>query len=233
MIETLRRLRDVGNYGHCGGARRGDHSPRPITSSRLGPGPGVHGGRIAAEGTIRQILKNPRLSKPASFSRAVSALTCRLSAARSSGCNLHVRGCPAPTTSTTSSTSKSPWGSSFCVTWGRSGSGKSTLVHDILYKKLYSIFHDSRVLSGAHDRLDGIEHISNVINIDPISHRSPRPAPTQLRTSGFYDNIRRLFAPDARGQEGAAIRPRALASTSREAAARNAAARARSLPSYI
>ena len=85
-----------------------------------------------------------------------------------------------------------PLGMFICIT-GVSGSGKSTLINDILYKKLYSIFHDSRVLSGEHDNIEGFEYVSDVINIDqsPIG-RSPRSNPATY--IGFYDNIRKLFA---------------------------------------
>ena len=67
------------------------------------------------------------------------------------------------------------------------------MINEILYKKLYSIFHDSRVLSGDHDNVEGYEYISDVINIDqsPIG-RSPRSNPATY--IGFYDNIRKLFA---------------------------------------
>ena len=85
-----------------------------------------------------------------------------------------------------------PLGMFVCVT-GASGSGKSTLVHEILYKKLYSLLYDSRVLSGKHEHLEGYEFVQDVINIDqsPIG-RSPRSNPATY--IGFYDRIRRLFA---------------------------------------
>ena len=85
-----------------------------------------------------------------------------------------------------------PLGVFVCIT-GASGSGKSTLVNEILYKKLYALFHDSRVLLGDHDNLEGYEYVSDVINIDqsPIG-RSPRSHPATY--IGFYDNIRNRFA---------------------------------------
>ena len=85
-----------------------------------------------------------------------------------------------------------PLGQFVCIT-GASGSGKSSLIHEILYKKLYNLLHDSRVLSGDHDDLVGHELIDDVINIDqsPIG-RSPRSNPATY--IGFYDNIRKLFA---------------------------------------
>src|SRR5262249_46295996 len=70
-----------------------------------------------------------------------------------------------------------PLGVFICIT-GASGSGKSSLINEILYKKLYSVFHDSRVLPGQHDRIEGLEQITDVINIDqsPIG-RTPRSNP--------------------------------------------------------
>jgi excinuclease ABC subunit A len=84
------------------------------------------------------------------------------------------------------------WGSLSCVT-GASGSGKSTLINDILFKKLHAHFYDSRTLAGDCDGLEGIENISDVIEINqaPIG-RTPRSNPATY--IGFYDNIRKLFA---------------------------------------
>src|SRR5205823_4267742 len=91
-----------------------------------------------------------------------------------------------------------PLGLFVCVT-GVSGSGKSSLVHGILYKKLTSLFHDSRVLPGAHDALEGLEFLRDVLVIDqaPIG-RMPTSNPATY--IGIYDDIRALFAatPEAR-----------------------------------
>ena len=202
MIETLRRLRDVGNTVIVV-----EHDEETIRAAdhviELGPGPGVHGGRISAEGTIRQILKNSD-SLTGQFLTGRQRIDVPVERRPLNGCNLHVRGARANNLDDLDV--KIPLGVFVCVS-GASGSGKSTLVHDILYKKLYSIFHDSRVLSGAHDRLEGIEHVSDVINIDqsPIG-RSPRSNPATY--IGFYDNIRRLFAqtPEAKKRRYTASR---------------------------
>ena len=76
---------------------------------------------------------------------------------------------------------------------GASGSGKSTLINEILFKKLYNLLYDSRVLSGDHDRLEGTEHIKHVINIDqsPIGRNARSNPATYI---GFYDQIRTLFS---------------------------------------
>ena len=75
---------------------------------------------------------------------------------------------------------------------GASGSGKSTLVSEILYKALWKQLVDTRTLPGAHDRVDGIEHVQKVVNIDqaPIGRNSRSNPATYI---GFYDNIRDLF----------------------------------------
>ena len=85
-----------------------------------------------------------------------------------------------------------PLGCMICIT-GASGSGKSTLINEILFKQLYSVFYDSRVLAGEHDGIEGIENLKDVIDIDqsPIG-RNPRSNPATY--VGFYDNIRDLFA---------------------------------------
>ena len=85
-----------------------------------------------------------------------------------------------------------PLGQFVCVT-GASGSGKSTLVNEILYKELWKRLVDSRSLSGAHERVDGVEHLTRVINIDqsPIGRNSRSNPSTYV---GFYDRIRTLFA---------------------------------------
>ena len=88
-----------------------------------------------------------------------------------------------------------PLGLFTCIT-GVSGSGKSTLIHEILYKKLYSIFHDSRIMSGKHRAIEGVEHVSDIIHIDQTAiGRSPRSNPVTY--IGVYDSIRKLFANTA------------------------------------
>ena len=188
MIETLRRLRDLGNtvivVEHDEDTMRAaDHLVE------IGPGPGIHGGEIVEQGTIKQLIdaKHSVTGQYLSGARQIEVPPSR----RAPGTAwLTVTG--ARHNNLQNVDVKIPLGQLTCVT-GASGSGKSSLIHETIYKKLYSILHDSRVMSGEHDELLGHEHIDDVINIDqsPIG-RSPRSNPATY--IGFYDNIRNLFA---------------------------------------
>ncbi|NJM40225.1 MAG: hypothetical protein HC853_05405 [Anaerolineae bacterium] len=98
-----------------------------------------------------------------------------------------------------------PLGLFVCIT-GVSGSGKSTLINDILFKKLYSIFHDNRVLSGAHDGVDGVEHLHDVIDIDqtPIGRTATSNPATYI---GVYDPFVNCLRARPRARLAATRRP--------------------------
>ena len=188
MIETLRKLRDIGNTVIVV-----EHDESTIRAAdhiiELGPGPGVHGGRVVVQGELDTILDCPESLTGLYLSgrRKIPMPEQRRSL---NGKFLSITG--ARENNLRSIDVDIPIGVFICIT-GASGSGKSTLINEILYKKLYSIYHDSRTLYGAHDELDGYEHVSNVIRIDqsPIG-RSARSNPaTYIK---FYDNIRKLFA---------------------------------------
>lgn len=188
MIETLRRLRDIGNTVIVV-----EHDEDTIRAAdhivEIGPGPGIHGGEIVVDGPIKSILDCKHSATGNYLSGKVSIEVPRgrrplgpkqlvIQGARENNLkNLDV---------------VIPLGQFVCVT-GASGSGKSSLVHEILFKKLYNVLHDSRVLSGDHDALLGHEWVDDVINIDQSAiGRSPRSNPATY--IGFYDNIRKLFA---------------------------------------
>lgn len=195
MVDTLHRLRDLGNSVVVV-----EHDELIIRAAdyviEMGPGPGDHGGEVVAHGTMDEILNNTRSLTGQYLSGARSIP--RPPAHRAiNGHNLIVRGAAENNLRDIDVTV--PLGVFICVT-GVSGSGKSSLVHEILYKKLYSIFHDPRVFSGKHRAIEGIENITDVIHIDqsPIG-RSPRSNPATY--IGFYDNIRALFASTELAQE--------------------------------
>ena len=188
MIETLRKLRDIGNTVIVV-----EHDESTIRAAdhviELGPGPGVHGGKVVVQGPLETILECPdSLTGLYMSGRREIALPKH---------RRHLNGTFLSVTGARENNLKNldvdiPLGVFICVT-GASGSGKSTLVNEILYKRLYSIYHDSRTLYGAHDTLVGHEHVSDVINIDqsPIGRSSRSNPATYI---GFYDNVRKLFA---------------------------------------
>ncbi len=188
MIRTLQRLRDIGNTVIVV-----EHDEETIRAAdhiiEIGPGPGVYGGEVVAQGTLADLARNPDSLTGRYLSRRQ---TIAPPAARRtpSGQALVVRG--AQQNNLKQIDVAIPLGLFVCIT-GVSGSGKSTLVNDILYKKLHAIFHNSRVLSGAHAAIEGVELIRDVINIDqsPIG-RTPTSNPATY--IGIYDTIRQLFA---------------------------------------
>jgi excinuclease ABC subunit A len=188
MIHTLQRLRDIGNTVIVV-----EHDEATIRAAdhiiEIGPGPGVHGGQVVAQGTPRAILKD-RHSLTGEFLSGRRQIPMPASRRSPDGAALVVRGARQNNLRDIDVTI--PLGLFVCIT-GVSGSGKSTLVNEILYKKLYSVFHDSRVLPGAHRCVEGVEHLHDVIDIDqtPIG-RIPNSNPATY--VGVYDAIRRLFA---------------------------------------
>jgi excinuclease ABC subunit A len=191
MIRTLRHLRDIGNS-----VLVVEHDEATIRAAdhliELGPGPGVHGGEVVAQGALDELLGNPD-SVTGQYLRGLREISRPDEHRRLNGKNLVVRGAQENNLRDIDVTI--PLGIFTCIT-GVSGSGKSSLVHEILYKKLYATFHDNRVLPGKHRDVEGIEHVSDVIEIDqsPIG-RSPRSTPATY--VGIYDRIRRLFAGTA------------------------------------
>ena len=188
MIETLRRLRDLGNTVIVV-----EHDEETIRAAdhiiEIGPGPGIHGGEIVCHGDLKKILQSKE-SITGQYLTGRKTIQGRPQRRTTTGKALMVPG--ARQNNIRDVDVKLPLEVFTCIT-GASGSGKSSLIHDIVYKKLCSLKYDSRVLSGDHDSLEGAEHIDDVINIDqsPIG-RSPRSNPATY--IGFYDDIRKLFA---------------------------------------
>ncbi len=194
MLDTLRRLRDIGNSVIVV-----EHDEATMRAAdqiiELGPGPGAHGGRVVAQGRIDDILRDPE-SLTGAYLRGARQIPLPDSRRCPNGHNLVIRG--ARQNNLRDVDVALPLGVLTCIT-GVSGSGKSSLIHDILYKKLYSVLHDSRVLPGAHRCIEGIEQISDVILIDqsPIG-RTPRSNPATY--VGVYDRVRTLFANTSEAQ---------------------------------
>ena len=188
MIATLRRLRDLGNTLVVV-----EHDEETIRAAdhvvEMGPGPGVHGGEVVAQGRLRDILACRR-SPTGQFLSGKKKIAVPASRRPPNGKRLVIRG--ARENNLKNIDVEIPLYQFVCIT-GASGSGKSTLVNEILFKKLYNKLYDSRVLSGEHDRLEGVEHISKVVSIDqsPLGRNSRSNPATYI---GFYDDIRDLFA---------------------------------------
>ena len=188
MIRTLERLRDLGNTVIVV-----EHDEETIRAAdwlvEIGPGPGVHGGQLIANGPPAKVLADPR-SLTGAFLRGEKHIAIPARRAVSSKRALRVRG--ARQNNLQNLEVEIPLGVFVCVT-GASGSGKSSLVHEIVYKKLASLRYDSRILAGAHEALEGHEAVDDVVDVDqsPIG-RSPRSNPATY--VGIYDSIRELFA---------------------------------------
>ena len=188
MIATLKSLRDLGNTVVVV-----EHDEATIRAAdhviEMGPGPGVHGGEVVAEGMLNDVLDCPESPTGLYLSGQMNIpMPAELRA--TSGSALVLRG--ARENNLKDLTVEFPLGQFIAVT-GASGSGKSTLVTDILYKRLWKDLVDTRTLAGDHDALEGIDQVARVIAIDqsPIGRNSRSNPATYI---GFYDNIRALFA---------------------------------------
>ena len=188
LINTLKKLRDLGNT-----VLVVEHDEDTMLAADqvidIGPGPGVHGGKVIAQGTAEEIMKvedsitgqylsrRKQIKVPQKRRKPKREAIEVIGATENNLKNLNV---------------KFPLGVFTCVT-GVSGSGKSTLVNEVLYKSIARNLYESKEKPGKCKEIKGIENIDKIINIDqsPIG-RTPRSNPATY--TGVFDHIRDLFA---------------------------------------
>ncbi len=187
LLATLRRLRDLGNTVIVV-----EHDEDAIRTADwvvdLGPGAGVHGGTVMAEGTLETILKAKSLT--ADYLNGTREIAVPKLRRKGNKKKLTVHGARANNLKNV--TASIPLGTFTCIT-GVSGSGKSSFTIDTLYAAAARSLNGARVIAGAHDKISGLEHCDKVIDIDqsPIG-RTPRSNPATY--TGAFTNIRDWFS---------------------------------------
>ena len=196
LLETLRKLRDLGNTLIVV-----EHDEDTMRAADyiidVGPGAGVHGGRIIAAGTPEEVAADPA-SLTGQYLSGKRYIAVPGERRKGSGKTLTVRG--AAENNLRGIDVDIPLGTFTCVT-GVSGSGKSSLVNEILFKRLGADLNRMKCRPGKHKAIEGEEYLDKVINIDqsPIG-RTPRSNPATY--TGVFNDIRDLFAstPEARAR---------------------------------
>ena len=188
LLETLKRLRDLGNTVIVV-----EHDEDAIRTADyivdLGPGAGVHGGEIVAQGTLKQILK-AKGSLTADYLTGRRKIDVPAKRRKGNGKKIVVKNARA--NNLKGVTAKIPLGTFTCIT-GVSGSGKSSLTIDTLQAGAARALNGARVIAGAHDSITGLEHCDKVIEIDPSPiGRTPRSNPATY--TGAFTQIRDWFA---------------------------------------
>ena len=197
LLETLRRLRDLGNTVIVV-----EHDEDAILTADyvvdIGPGAGVHGGHIVAEGTPQEVIDNPdsitgaylsgRMGIPVPAERKTPSKTRKLSLKGATGNNLKDVSVDVPL-------------GLFVAITGVSGGGKSTLMIDTMYQAIARRLNGARVVPAPHESLTGLEFLDKVIDIDqsPIG-RTPRSNPATY--TGAFTPLREWFAglPEAKAR---------------------------------
>ena len=188
LIKTLRHLTDIGNTLIV--VEHDEDTMRECDYIvDIGPGAGVHGGQIVAQGTLEEILDNPN-SITGQYLSGKKEI--QIPEITREGNGNFIEIVKANENNLKNINVKFPLGKFTCIT-GVSGSVKSTLINDILYKGIASKINKLRDRPGKHKEIKGIENIDKIINIDqsPIG-RTPRSNPATY--TGVFDMIRDLFA---------------------------------------
>lgn len=194
LIATLKHLRDLGNTVIVV-----EHDEETIESADylldIGPGAGVHGGQVVAEGTPAEVAKNAE-SVTGKFLAGIDKIATPKKRRKGNGKELIIKNAREHNLKNIDVTF--PLGELVVVS-GVSGSGKSTLVNDILAKELARRLHRAQAVAGRHDDIEGINLLDKVIVIDqsPIG-RTPRSNPATY--TGVFTPIRELFASTPEAQ---------------------------------
>ncbi|MGE0848560.1 MAG: excinuclease ABC subunit UvrA [Hyphomicrobiaceae bacterium] len=196
LLETLKHLRDIGNTVIVV-----EHDEDAILTADhvvdIGPGAGIHGGHIVAQGTPDEIMASAD-SVTGQYLTGVRQIPMPKTRRKRNGKSLKVVG--ARENNLKDVTAEVPLGLLTCIT-GVSGGGKSTLLIDTLYKAVARRLNNAREHPGEHDRIEGLEHLDKVIDIDqsPIG-RTPRSNPATY--TGAFTPIRDWFSglPEAKSR---------------------------------
>ena len=196
LLETLRRLRDLGNTVIVV-----EHDEDAIRTADyvidMGPGAGIHGGEIVAEGTPEEVMQNPK-SVTGQYLVGLRQIEVPTKRRPGNGKSLKVTNARANNLKNVSC--EVPLGTFTCVT-GVSGGGKSTLIIETLYKAAARRLNGARENPATHDKIEGLQHLDKVIDIDqsPIG-RTPRSNPATY--TGAFTPIRDWFAglPEAKAR---------------------------------
>ena len=197
LLDTLRRLRDLGNTVIVV-----EHDEDAILTADyvvdVGPGAGIHGGRIVSEGKPAHILADPNSLTGDYLSGRKAVMTPK--ARRKAQPNRKLKIVGAKGNNLKNVSTEIPLGTFTCVT-GVSGGGKSTLVIDTLYKAVARRLNGAMEHPASHEKIEGLEHLDKVIDIDqsPIG-RTPRSNPATY--TGAFTPIREWFAqlPEAKAR---------------------------------